>query len=203
MAKRFERLTTRKTLLGTAAVAVLVTVNAPAVTGFAKHVHHHWEINRPEYKARYGHWSLASLPDKYQLNSIHAILLHTGKVLLIAGSGNNVKQFDGGVFKSTLWDPATDTFKKIDTPADLFCGGHAQLPDGKVLVAGGTARYEALEGDVKRAAARCSSRTRIPTAPGPSPRAHSSGPRPASSTAPSSPCACPPRRRRPPGGAAA
>ncbi|WP_328344336.1 kelch motif-containing protein [Streptomyces violaceus] len=151
MAKRFERLTTRKTLLGTAAVAVLVTVNAPAVTGFAKHVHHHWEINRPEYKARYGHWSLASLPDKYQLNSIHAILLHTGKVLLIAGSGNNVKQFDGGVFKSTLWDPATDTFKKIDTPADLFCGGHAQLPDGKVLVAGGTARYEALEGDVKRA----------------------------------------------------
>ncbi|MFE6401049.1 hypothetical protein [Streptomyces alboflavus] len=33
----------------------------------------------------------------------------------------------------------------LDAPAvfgfarDLFCGGHAQLPDGKVLVAGGTA----------------------------------------------------------------
>lgn len=72
-------------------------------------------------------------------------------MLLIAGSGNNVEQFDGGVFKSTLWDPATDTFKKIDTPADLFCGGHAQLPDGRILIAGSTARYEVLKGDAKRA----------------------------------------------------
>ncbi|WP_151478533.1 radical copper oxidase GlxA [Streptomyces albicerus] len=151
MAKRPSRLTTRKTLLGATAVVALVALNAPAVAGFAQHVYHRWEINQPEYKAKYGHWALASLPEKYQLNSIHAILLHTGKVLLIAGSGNNVKQFDGGVFKSTLWDPAMDTFKKIDTPADLFCGGHAQLPDGKVLIAGGTARYEVLKGDVKHA----------------------------------------------------
>ena len=151
MARRPSRLTTRKNLLAAAAVAGLVAVNAPAVAGFAQHAYHRYEINQPEYKAKYGHWSLASLPEKYQLNSIHAILLHTGKVLLIAGSGNNLKQFNGGVFKSTLWDPAADTFKKIDTPADLFCGGHTQLPDGKILIAGGTARYEVLEGDVTRA----------------------------------------------------
>ncbi|WP_328437160.1 kelch motif-containing protein [Streptomyces sp. NBC_00444] len=151
MAQRPSRPTTRKTLLGVAAVVALAALNAPAVAGFAQHAYHRYEINQPEYKAKYGHWALASLPEKYQLNSIHAILLHTGKVLLIAGSGNSVKLFEGRAFKSTLWDPATDTFKKIDTPADLFCGGHAQLPDGKILVAGGTARYEVLEGDVKRA----------------------------------------------------
>ncbi|MFD7815757.1 galactose oxidase-like domain-containing protein [Streptomyces sp. NPDC059785] len=151
MAARSARLTRRKTWLGATAVVALAALNAPAMSGFAQHAYHRWRIDQPEYRARYGHWSLAGLPEKYRLNSIHAILLHTGKVLLIAGSGNDVEQFDGGVFKSTLWDPAADTFKKIDTPADLFCGGHAQLPDGKVLIAGGTARYEKLKGDVKRA----------------------------------------------------
>ncbi|MFJ4790752.1 galactose oxidase-like domain-containing protein [Streptomyces sp. NPDC088794] len=151
MAKRTARPTTRKTLLGAAAVVALAAVNAPVLAGFARHAYHRYEINQPEYKAKYGHWAPAALPETYQLNAIHAILLHTGKVLLIAGSGNNVKHFNGGVFKSTLWDPASDTFKKIDTPADLFCGGHTQLPDGKILVAGGTARYEALKGDVRRA----------------------------------------------------
>ncbi|MEU3334918.1 kelch motif-containing protein [Streptomyces sp. NPDC006668] len=151
MTERPSRRITRKTLLTTAAVVALAALNAPAVTGFAQHAYHRYEINQPEYKGKYGHWALATLPDQHQLNAIHAILLHTGMVLLIAGSGNNVKHFDGGVFKSTLWDPATNTFKKIDTPADLFCSGHTQLRDGRILIAGGTARYEVLKGDVKRA----------------------------------------------------
>ncbi|WP_406175851.1 galactose oxidase-like domain-containing protein [Streptomyces sp. NBC_00996] len=151
MTKRSARLTTRKTLLAAGAAVALAALNAPAVAGFARHAYHRYEINQLDYKARYGHWALAALPETYQLNSIHAILLHTGKVLLIAGSGNNVTQLDGGVFKSTLWDPASDTFKKIDTPADLFCGGHTQLPDGRILIAGGTARHEVLKGDVTRA----------------------------------------------------
>ncbi|MFE0130998.1 galactose oxidase-like domain-containing protein [Streptomyces sp. NPDC059037] len=141
----------RKTWLGAGAVLVLAGLNAPAVLGVAREKYHDWEINQPSYKAERGHWALADLPGGHQLNSIHAVLLRTGKVLLIAGSGNDVKQFNGGAFKSTLWDPRTDTFKKIDTPKDLFCAGHAQLPDGKVLIAGGTARYEVLKGDVMRA----------------------------------------------------
>ena len=44
-----------------------------------------------------------------------------------------------------------NTFKKIPTPDDFFCSGHAQLPDGRLLVAGGTARYELLDGEVERA----------------------------------------------------
>ena len=47
-----------------------------------------------------------------------------------------------------LWDPVKNTFKNIPTPKDLFCAGHTQLPDGKLLVAGGTKRYEKLKGDV-------------------------------------------------------
>ena len=34
----------------------------------------------------------------------------------------------------------------------MFCSGHAFLPDGKLLIAGGTKRYEVLPQDVKRAA---------------------------------------------------
>ncbi|MEU1629164.1 galactose oxidase-like domain-containing protein [Streptomyces sp. NPDC020096] len=141
----------RKALVGSAAVAVLGGMNAPAAIGFAQREYHQYEINRPEYKARYGHWDLLAMPTKYRVNSIHATLLPTGKVLLIAGSGNSVKHFNGGRFDSTLWDPATNTFKKIPTPKDLFCGGHTPLPDGRLLIAGGTARYEVLQGDVERA----------------------------------------------------
>jgi hypothetical protein len=78
--------------------------------------------------------------------------LHTGKVLVIAGSGNNRKRFEAGKFESLLWDPATGEFKQVHTPSDMFCAGHAFLPDGRLLIAGGTTRYEVLEDDVKRAA---------------------------------------------------
>ncbi|WP_329468468.1 galactose oxidase early set domain-containing protein [Streptomyces sp. NBC_01431] len=151
MATRTSRLKSHKTWLGAGAALVLAALNAPAVLGFAQEKYHAYEINTDDYKAERGHWDLMAMPEQYQLNSIHAVLLRTGKVLLIAGSGNNLKLFEGGTFKSTLWDPVKNTFKKIDTPKDMFCAGHAQLPDGKVLIAGGTARYEMLGGDVKRA----------------------------------------------------
>ncbi|WP_405722059.1 kelch motif-containing protein [Streptomyces sp. NBC_01537] len=141
----------RTTAQAAVAFMVLAGLNAPAVIGFAEAKYHAYEINRPGYKAAYGHWDVVDLPAEYQLNSIHATLLPTGKVLLIAGSGNNIKLFKGGSFKSTVWDPVKNTFRKIATPKDMFCAGHTQLPDGKLLIAGGTARYEVLNGDVKRA----------------------------------------------------
>ena len=54
---------------------------------------HTYEINRPEYKAAKGHWQIVDIPEKYRINTIHAALLHTGKVLLVAGSGNDAKNF--------------------------------------------------------------------------------------------------------------
>lgn len=142
---------TRKYLLGIGAVALLAGLNAPAAIGFAQERYHEWKIAQPGYRAEYGSWTQVDIPERFRTNAIHAALLHTGKVLIVAGSGNEQKKFDKGSFDTVLWDPARNTYKKIPTPVDFFCAGHAQLPDGRLLVAGGTARYELLDGEVERA----------------------------------------------------
>ncbi|MFC9844821.1 galactose oxidase-like domain-containing protein [Streptomyces sp. NPDC127595] len=142
---------TKKTVLGIGGIVVLAGLNAPAALGFASEKYYEYKIAQPGYKAKYGSWSHLDIPDDYRTNAIHAALLHTGKVLIVAGSGNEKRKFDKGSFDTVLWDPTTDTFKKIPTPDDFFCSGHAQLPSGRMLVAGGTARYELLEGEVERA----------------------------------------------------
>ncbi|MFJ6740215.1 galactose oxidase-like domain-containing protein [Streptomyces sp. NPDC091279] len=141
----------KKTVLGVGGVVVLASLNAPAALDFAGEKYHAYQISRPEYQATYGSWAQLDIPEKYRTNAIHAALLHTGKVLIVAGSGNEQKKFDKGSFDTVLWDPKANTFKKIPTPDDFFCSGHAQLPDGRMLVAGGTARYEFLDGEVDRA----------------------------------------------------
>ncbi|WP_406334475.1 kelch motif-containing protein [Streptomyces zaomyceticus] len=141
----------RKTLLGGGAVLALAALNAPAAVSFAEERYHAYKIAQPGYQRQFGSWAEVAVPDEYRINAIHAALLHTGKVLLIAGSGNSQKNFDAGTFETVLWDPVKNTFKKIPTPVDFFCSGHTQLPDGRLLVAGGTARYEILDGEVKRA----------------------------------------------------
>ncbi|WP_418959195.1 galactose oxidase-like domain-containing protein [Streptomyces tritici] len=141
----------KKQLLGGGAVLLLAGLNAPAAVSFATEKYHAYKIAQPGYKAKYGSWQQLDVPPGFRVNAIHAALLHTGKVLLIAGSGNDQKKFDSGTFDTILWDPARNTFKKIPTPEDFFCAGHTQLPDGRLLVAGGTARYEILDGAVKKA----------------------------------------------------
>ncbi|MGW7575440.1 galactose oxidase-like domain-containing protein [Streptomyces sp. NPDC054765] len=142
---------TRRVTIASAVVLALAAMNGPALYSFASEQYHQYEINKPEYKAANGHWDVVNVPDKYRINTIHAALLHTGKVLLVAGSGNNAANFKAKSFRTVLWDPEKNTFKNIPTPKDLFCSGHTQLPDGKLLVAGGTQRYEKLNGDVKKA----------------------------------------------------
>lgn len=142
---------TRRFGIGAAAITVLAGMNGPALYRFSSDKYHTYKINQPEYKAENGHWDVVDVPEQYRINTIHAALLHTGKVLLVAGSGNNAKNFDAKSFRSVLWDPEKNTFTNIPTPKDLFCSGHSQLPDGKLLVAGGTQRYEKLNGDVEKA----------------------------------------------------
>jgi len=131
---------------------VLAAVNGPALASESRRTYHSYTINSSSYKRENGHWSILQVPQGLRLNAIHAALLYTGKVLIIAGSGNNLKSFKAGTFKSLLWDPSTNTFQRIPTPSDLFCGGHAVLPDGKLLIAGGTRRYEVLAKNVTHAA---------------------------------------------------
>lgn len=138
-------------LAGMALLGVVLVVNLPTVTSFAERTLHDIEINSQGYKEHNGHWSVLSVPSRFRINAVHAALLDTGKVLIVAGSGNSLGYFNAGTFKSIIWDPQTNKFKLIHTPSDMFCGGHAFLPDGKLLIAGGTKRYEVLAKQVTSA----------------------------------------------------
>lgn len=93
-----------------------------------------------------GRWTVSSVSTPSR--GIHATLLRDGRVLLLAGSGNDEGNFDAGTFKSSIWNPTTNTFKEIPTPYDMFCGGHVTLPDGRVLISGGTEGYAGHNGAI-------------------------------------------------------
>lgn len=151
-ARRSKSLRARNKVLLAATAVVVVAINAPIAASAGGRAIDAYQTSRPEYMATHGSWRTVTLPEQYRARAVHAALLHNGKVLLVAGSGNSQTRFDAGTFSTVLWDPATGSAKTIDTPEDLFCGGHAYLPDGNLLIAGGTREYEVLAGDVTRAA---------------------------------------------------
>ncbi|MFF5479890.1 galactose oxidase-like domain-containing protein [Streptomyces sp. NPDC012935] len=151
MNDRAGRRRARRLAIGTAVVLALAGMNGPWLYRVGTEKYHQYQINKPEYKAENGKWEIVEFPEEYRLNTIHAALLHTGKVLLIAGSGNNQDNFDAKKYDTRIWDPVKGTIKKVPTPNDLFCTGHTQLSNGNLLIAGGTKRYEKLKGDVTKA----------------------------------------------------
>ncbi|MFE0252054.1 galactose oxidase-like domain-containing protein [Streptomyces sp. NPDC059010] len=86
-----------------------------------------------------GRWDV--LPTRNPVRSMHSVVLNNGKVLLIAGSGNSEEMFEAGTFTSAVYDPVKGTYKVIPTPKDMFCAGHVQLDDGRVLVMSGNKAY--------------------------------------------------------------
>jgi hypothetical protein len=58
-----------------------------------------------------GQWT--TLPYLMPLNPIHMALLNNGKVLIIAGSGNDATVH---VYESTVWDPQTGSFTPQTCP---------------------------------------------------------------------------------------
>ena len=151
MKDRAGRRRARRFAIGTAVVVALAGMNGPWLYRFSTEKYHQYKINQPEYKAANGKWEIVEFPEEYRQNTIHAALLRTGKVLLVAGSGNNQDNFDAKRYDTRIWDPVKKTIKKVPTPNDLFCTGHTQLANGNLLIAGGTKRYEKLKGDVKKA----------------------------------------------------
>ncbi|MCD0451147.1 DUF1929 domain-containing protein [Actinocorallia sp. API 0066] len=87
-----------------------------------------------------GHWTVEDFGNG-GVKAIHSVLLHNGKVLLIAGSGNDPGSFNAGTFVTKVYDPKTNRFTNVPTPYDMFCAGHVQLADGRVLVLSGTEEY--------------------------------------------------------------
>jgi len=76
---------------------------------------------------------------------VHMSVLPNGKVLLWSRAGAA-----GGGFNGTepvlTWDPITDQYEVGPSIDDIFCSGHALLPDGRLLVAGGTLAGAAVAG---------------------------------------------------------
>ncbi|MFI1411472.1 galactose oxidase-like domain-containing protein [Streptomyces sp. NPDC020707] len=93
-----------------------------------------------------GRWDV--LPTQNPVRSMHSVVLNNGKVLLIAGSGNSEEMFEAGTFTSAVYNPQTGTYKQIPTPKDMFCAGHVQLDDGRVLVMSGNNGYPSADGTI-------------------------------------------------------
>jgi hypothetical protein len=78
------------------------------------------------------------------INPVHGILLNTGNVLYLAGSGNcppNVAGCPTDFGSATVWNPSTGAFNTMKVPFDVFCNGATQMADGRVFINGGTATY--------------------------------------------------------------
>ena len=93
-----------------------------------------------------GRWEV--LPTRNPVRSMHSVVLNNGKVLLIAGSGNDPEMFEAGTFTSAVYDPRDGSYRTVPTPKDMFCSGHVQLADGRVLVMSGNKGYPSADGRV-------------------------------------------------------
>ncbi|HEX8182687.1 MAG TPA: galactose oxidase early set domain-containing protein [Candidatus Saccharimonadales bacterium] len=140
-------------------ILALLFASAPISVPALAEYEHNQQINDPAYIKEKGRWDIIDLPEEFRINTIHAALLPTGKVLLVAGSGNNEENFnkfheDGkiAVLRTVVFNPEDNSVKNVVTPEDFFCGGHSMLQSGNLLVAGGTSGYEKLEGKVSKPA---------------------------------------------------
>src|SRR5439155_9978414 len=97
-----------------------------------------------------GQWSRLSytMPS----NPVHAALLHNGKVLIVAGSGNCPPSQSGcpsgapygpsNNSGAALWDPVAGTITQFSVTWDMLCSGMVVLPDGRAFINGGTVQYD-------------------------------------------------------------
>jgi hypothetical protein len=88
-------------------------------------------------------------PYAMPLNPIEASLLHTGEVLIVAGSENDGLNgsSDAASYRAAIWNPATGQITIRSLTYDVFCSGSAFVPDGRSLIVGGSAQYGPFYGD--------------------------------------------------------
>jgi hypothetical protein len=93
--------------------------------------------------ASIGQWT-DTIP--WMIMPVHTHLLPNGKVLTW---GREHATADGYTIPPgrsagipNVWDPATGTFNFYDAGVDLFCSGHAFMPDGRVFEAGGSDSWD-------------------------------------------------------------
>jgi Domain of unknown function (DUF1929)/IPT/TIG domain/S-layer homology domain len=99
-----------------------------------------------------GQWDLVTpVPSTADMVlAVHAALLRDGTVLYFGGSENvGAQNVEGGsaIDRTRRWNPQTGAIDVLSSPwrHDLFCCGHAFLPDGRLLAAGGTRSWGGVE----------------------------------------------------------
>jgi Domain of unknown function (DUF1929) len=96
-----------------------------------------------------GMWT--TLPGTMPINPVHAALLHTGKILVISGSGNCPPNLSGCApgpqypQGAALLDLSSNKITTMPISWDMFCNGMSIMQDGRVLINGGTKGYGSLE----------------------------------------------------------
>jgi hypothetical protein len=93
-----------------------------------------------------GQWT--TVPGLMPINPVHVALLRTGKVLIVAGSGNVATET---FYQAAVWDPQTDSLVTQQLSWDMFCNGMVTLPDGRVLINGGNIQYDPFWGEPRNA----------------------------------------------------
>jgi Domain of unknown function (DUF1929) len=83
-----------------------------------------------------------TMDDERDLFVIHAVMLHTNKVLLFSGLTENLNY----AAAAYVFDLATEQLHRRAFPAgmDLFCCHYVQLADGRILVVGGSQQDRVL-----------------------------------------------------------
>ena len=98
-----------------------------------------------------GRWISVGEKDEAEILAVHAALLRTNKILYFGGDQHTAELNENGDIDHTrLFDCDSHAITKINglpSSADLFCAGHAQMTDGKILVAGGTHKWPSNIGD--------------------------------------------------------
>ena len=101
-----------------------------------------------------GQWS--TLNYSMTINPIHVALMNNGKILVVAGSGNcppsqsgcpSGAPFNGSNHSgAVLVDPVAKNVTQLSVSYDMFCNSMTVLPDGRVLIDGGTIAYDPFQG---------------------------------------------------------
>jgi PKD repeat protein len=94
-----------------------------------------------------GQWQ--TLPLLMPINPVHIAVMHTGKVLVVAGSGNVATETN---FRAAVWDLDANTITTQPVGWDMFCNAMIALADGRLLVNGGTLQYDPFHGQPRNSA---------------------------------------------------